>query len=332
MLDNDNFEHNLVLGREFLKDKISLRFKLGKENATNEFFFLDFVNTEICTVYEAEKRNLDLDNCEIDYEDRMKREIIKIISEIEDAPIPIINDNYNVRVHLRDESIYAYAPRRFVLEERRQIQEITEDLLRGKIIKASVSSYCAHIVPVRKKNGSMRLCVDLHPLNARVVKQKYPFPIIEDCIAQLGNKTVFTLLDLKDGFHQIDVHPADTKYFAFATPDCQYEYTKLPFGYCEASAEFQKRLISIPQPLVRENKVLVYIDDILILSETVQDNLETLKTLEILKSHNFELNLAKCQFLKKKIEYLGYIISADGITLIPRYGLNKKLFMAKKYT
>lgn len=65
-------------------------------------------------------------------------------------------------------------------------------------------------MPVRKRNGSMRLCVDLRPLNARVVKQKYSFPLIEDCLSRLGEKTIFTLLDMKDGFHQIKIHPEHT--------------------------------------------------------------------------------------------------------------------------
>jgi len=111
---------------------------------------------------------------------------------------------------------------------------------------------------VRKKNGNLRLYVDLRPLNARVIKQKYPFPLIEDCLSRLSDKTVFTLLDLNDGFHQIKVHPDCTKYFAFATPNGQFEYLRLPFGFSESSAEFQKRIVQILQPLIRANKILVY--------------------------------------------------------------------------
>lgn len=221
---------------------------------------------------------------------------------------------------MRDTTTYAYAPRRFALAERKQIRDIKDDLVSHGIIKPSVSPFCARIVPVRKKNGSLRLCVDLRPLNNKVVKQKYPFPIIEDCLARLGDKKVFTLLDLRDGFHQIKVHPEHTKYFSFATPDGQYEYTRLPFGYCEAPAEFQKRLVSILQPLIREDKVIVYIDDILIASESVESNLTTVKeVLLILKQYRFELNFKKCQFMRKTIEYLGYVISAEGITLSSRH-------------
>jgi len=188
------------------------------------------------------------------------------------------------------------------------------------IIKNSISPYCSRVVLVKKKNGHSRLCIDLRPLNARILKQKYPFPIIEDCLSRLINKSVFTLLDLKDGFHQIKMHDDSTEYFLFATPDGQFEYTRLPFGYSEAPAEFQKRIIQILNPLIRRDKIIVYIDDILIPSESVDENLETLKeTLILLKQYGFEVNYNKCLFLKNKIEFLGYVITHNEATLSPRH-------------
>lgn len=166
----------------------------------------------------------------------------------------------------------------------------------------------------------MRLCVDLRPLNDRVVKQKYPFPLIEDCLARLSEKKVFTLLDLKDGFHNIKIHPEHTKFFSFTTPDGQFEYNRLPFGFCESPAEFQRRIVQILQPLIREDKVIVYIDDILIPSSSIENNLETLyKVLVLFKQYSLELNFKKSLFLRKTIEYLGYIVSASGITLSSRH-------------
>lgn len=137
----------------------------------------------------------------------------------------------------------------------------------------------------------MRLCVDLRPLNNRVIKQKYPFPLIEDCLAHLSSKNVFTLLDLKDGFHHIKIHPDHTMFFSFAISDGQFEYNRLPFGFCEAPAEFQRRIVQILQLLIRKDKVIIYIDDILIPSSSVEENLETLyKVLLILKRYSLELN------------------------------------------
>lgn len=98
------------------------------------------------------------------------------------------------------------------------MRQITDDLLARGIIKESTSPYCARVVLVKKKNGQPRMCIDLRPLNERVHKQKYPFPVIEVCLSQLSDKCVFTLLDMRDWFHQIKVHPDSTKYFSFATP------------------------------------------------------------------------------------------------------------------
>lgn len=97
------------------------------------------------------------------------------------------------------------------------------------------------------------------------------------------------------------MHENSRKYFSFATPDGQFEYKRLPFGYCEAPAEFQKRLIQILNPFIREDKVIIYIDDVLIPSITVKENLETLnEILLVLKKYDFALNLSKCKFLKKR--------------------------------
>jgi len=158
---------------------------------------------------------------------------------VENINIPVTDDDYTVKIRLKDESIFAYSPGRFAYNEKLQIREITDDLLSRNIIKVSTSPYCARVVPTRKKNDTLRLCIDLRPLNKRIMKQKYPFLFIEDCLAHLGSKSIFTLLDLKDGFHQIKIHPDHTKYFSFATPDGQFEYLRLPFGFCKAPAEFQ---------------------------------------------------------------------------------------------
>jgi len=164
------------------------------------------------------------------------------------------------------------------------------------------------------------MCIDLRPLNQRIFPQKYLFSIIEDQLDQLYGKRIFTKLDLRDGFHQIDIHPNDTKYFAFATPYGQYEYVKMPFGYSKAPAEFQKRILQIFMPMINSGKILIYMDDILIASPTVEENIQTLKeVLIILKKYRLELNLAKCLFVKREIEYLGYLVSNKEITMSSRH-------------
>ncbi|KMQ85932.1 hypothetical protein RF55_15252 [Lasius niger] len=320
ILKNDTFQGDIILGRKFFKENnLTLVYSPAKENADEKVNL--FTVLPLCV---DEEQTNDLEqickNNKIDFDTETKLKLEKLILKVNSQKVLQVDDDYKVEVNIKDPSVFAYAPRRFAMEERKQIRAITDDLLRRGIIKVSVSPYCARVVSVRKKDGRLRLCVDLRPLNSRVVKQKYPFPIVEECLSKLSNKKIFSLLDLRDGFHQIKIHENSTKYFSFATPDGQFEFTRLPFGYCEAPAEFQKRLIQILNPLIRQDKVIVYIDDVLIASETVEENIGILKeVLQILKKYNFELNYQKCKFLRKKIQFLGYVITAEGITLSPRH-------------
>lgn len=321
VINTDAFQGDIILGREFLtKEKLTLVYNPAAKGDREKINL--FANLPLCVDDNRETESLEniMDKHEVDFGPGTKARLQKLVIDISRQPTITAENNYTVQVRLKDDSVYSFAPRRFAKAERDQIREITDDLLNRHIIKPSVSPYCARIVPVRKKNGEMQLCVDLRPLNSRVIKQKYPFPIIEDCLSRLANKKVFTLLNFKDSFHQIRVHEDSTKYFSFATPDGQFEFVRLSFGYCEAPAEFQKRLIQILNPLIRDDKVIIYIDDILIPSETVDENLRTLsEVIIIFKRYGFELNLAKCKFLRKNIEFLGYIISAEGMTLSPRH-------------
>lgn len=237
---------NLVIGRDFLKsNKISVTINPSVEEFDTRielFSEIAFADTADISVISS---NFQLEEIQTDFDSSVTQNVISVIREVENTIVRPIDDDYMVKVTLKDDTVYAYSPRRFAWSERQQIRCITDDLLNRGIIKYSTSPYCARVVPIRKRNGLLRLCVDLRPLNSRVVKQKYPFPLIEDCLSRLSNKSVFTLLDLKDGFHHIRIHPEYTKYFSFATPDGQFEYTRLPFGYCEAPAEFQKRLVQV---------------------------------------------------------------------------------------
>ncbi|XP_011869954.1 PREDICTED: uncharacterized protein LOC105563185 [Vollenhovia emeryi] len=320
VLKENTFEGDIILGREFLKEhKLTLIFKPTSQGERENVRL--FAQLPLCVesnIPESLEETIDKNSTDLDETDKRKLKEV-IINERTKECVPV-DDGYEVQVRLKDTSTYSFSPRRFAYAERLQIREVVDDLLARGIVKPSTSPYCARVVPVRKRNGQMRLCIDLRPLNARVERQKYPFPVIEECLTRLSDKTIFTLLDLKDSFHQIKVEKDSTKYFAFATPDGQYEYTRLPFGFCESPAEFQKRLIQILRPLIRDDKVLIYMDDVLIASRSNEQNLEDLReVLQILRRYGFELNYKKCQFLKKEIEFLGYMISADGISLSPRH-------------
>lgn len=188
-------------------------------------------------------------------------------------------------------------------------------MLERKIIRPSILNFSSPIVLTKKKNGTYRLCVDYRSLNKITIKDRYPLPLIDDQIDRLANSCYFTSLDLRDGFHQITVDENSIKFTSFVTPEGQYEYLKMPFGLANALAAFQRYINTIFQPLLEEEKILLYLDDILIATKTIEDNLKILiEILQLLAKHKLELKFCKWFFLKEEIEYLGYIISSKGIT------------------
>lgn len=174
-------ETDLILGRDFLSCADLTLVYHPIDSTTNEnidLFPQQLMQIDVYSVTNNMKETLQ--QMTIDFGDQVKKQFIEMIIDVENSTMETIDDDYCVRVNLKDSSTYAYAPRKFAILERLQIRTITDDLLERNIIKPSVSPYCARVVPIRKKNGKLRLCVDLRPLNSRVLKQTYPFPLIED--------------------------------------------------------------------------------------------------------------------------------------------------------
>lgn len=208
VVPSGGFGADLILGWDLInKERLTVVVRPDDDACVADASAAPFVLFHDELFEEPDSLKCKIEEANIDFDETVKRRLIQTIIEARCSIVPVTNDDYAVSVNLKDESTFAYAPRCLAFAERRQIREITDDLLSRGIIKESTSPYCARIVPVRKKNGSMRLCIDLHPLNARVIKQKYLFPLIEDCLARLDGRFVFTLLDLRDGFTRSEFRP-----------------------------------------------------------------------------------------------------------------------------
>ncbi|XP_011873545.1 PREDICTED: uncharacterized protein LOC105565169, partial [Vollenhovia emeryi] len=219
-----------------------------------------------------------------------------------------------LKLSIKDKQPFHHAPSRLTVGEKGKLRAILDDLLKRGIIRPSVSEYASRTVLVQKKNGTTRLCIDFRTLNKITARENYPLPIIEEQVEALAGKRYFTSLDLKEGFHHVNVHDDSIKYTAFITPFGQFEYLKMPFGLKNAPARFQRYVNEIFEPLIRTGLVLVYIDDFLIATETVEEHMEVLDhVLKILVENKLELRQNKCKFMYTKIEFLGYMISGDGI-------------------
>lgn len=205
-------------------------------------------------------------------------------------------------------------PRRIPFSQRDKVAELIDDMTKKGVIQPSISAWASPIVLVPKRDGSIRFCVDYRKLNAVTKRDVYPLPRIDDILDTLGKGRYFTTLDLTSGFWQIEMDPATRDKSAFVTHRGLHEFVRMPFGLCNAPATFQ-RLMQVVLAGIEWKFCFVYIDDILVCSETFDEHLEHLGiVLERLRRANLTLKPKKCQFLQKVVSYLGHIISQDGVS------------------
>ncbi|GBG86952.1 hypothetical protein CBR_g44405 [Chara braunii] len=194
-------------------------------------------------------------------------------------------------------------------ELRRQLKELVE---KGWI-RPSVSPYGSPVLFVPKKEGTLRMCIDYRGLNAIIAKNREPLPRIDDLLDRVQGCRYFSKIDLKSGYHQIAIRPEDQHKTAFQTRYGLYEFVVMPFGLCNAPDTFQHAMNRIFHDYL-DKFVIVYLDDILIFSKTVEEHVAHLdEVLSLLRQHKFKINGEKCEFGRTRVLYLGYEISAKGL-------------------
>ena len=158
------------------------------------------------------------------------------------------------------------------------------------------------------------MCIDYRALNALLVRDNHPLPIIEDQLNLLEGKKYFTVLDLKDGFHQLRVAEDSIKYTSFVTPSGQYKYLRLPFGLKTPPAQLTRYVTKVSKSMIDDGEVVDYIDNFMIATVTIDEHVNILKKVfRLLVRNNLSLRVDKCKFLYTQIEYLGYLVSQKGI-------------------
>jgi hypothetical protein len=184
-------------------------------------------------------------------------------------------------------------------------------------IRPSVSPWGAPILFVKKKDDTLRLCIDYKQLNKVTIKNKYPLPRIDDLFDQLVGTSIFSKIDLRSGYHQVRIKDEDIHKIAFRTRYGHYEFVVVPFGLTNAPATFMCLMNNVLNKFL-DKFVLVFIDDILIYSKNREEHEENLRlVLQVLKEHQLYAKFNKCEFFQKEIHYLGHVLSEEGVAVDP---------------
>lgn len=223
---------------------------------------------------------------------------------------------YDLSIELEDGKAPPYGPLYSLSEtELKALSEWLEENLSKGFIRASQSPAGAPILFVKKKDGSLRLCVDYRALNNITVKNRYPLPLIPEALDRLRSARIFTKLDLRGAYNLVRVQEGDEWKTASRTRYGHFECLVMPFGLTNAPAVFQHFMNDVFRDLL-DITVLVYLDDILIYSNTSeQDEQHVKQVLARLAKHGLYAKAEKCEFSVTKTEFLGFLISADGVSM-----------------
>ncbi|KAL0561633.1 hypothetical protein IC582_002073 [Cucumis melo] len=209
------------------------------------------------------------------------------------------------------------APYRMALAELKELKVQLQELLDKGFIRPSVSPWSALVLFVKKKDGSMRLCIDYRELNKVTVKNRYPLPRIDDLFDQLQGATVFSNIDLRSGYHQLRIKDGDVPKIAFRSRYGHYEFIVMSFGLTNAPVVFMDLMNRVFREFL-DTFVIVFIDDILIYSKTEAEHEEHLRiVLQTLRDNKLYAKFSKCEFWLKQVSFLGHVVSKAGVSVDP---------------
>ena len=205
--------------------------------------------------------------------------------------------------------------RRIPPRDLQEVRDLLQRLLDQGIIKRSSSPYASPVVLVRKKDGSLRLCVDYRRLNAKTVRDSFPLPRIEESLEALRGAQYFSSLDLAHGYHQVVMDQESVDKTAFRVPFGLFEFTRMPFGLVNAPGTFQ-RVMEMCLGDLNLSELLIYLDDILVYSSSFEEHLQRLdKVFARIGEFGLKLKGKKCQLLRDQVSYLGHVVNSQGISV-----------------
>ena len=222
-------------------------------------------------------------------------------------------------IELYDNTPIRQKPRRFPEPISRAIESQCEELKKLDIIDYSKSPWSSPIVPVRKPDGSIRMCIDYRQVNKVTKADRFPIPSVNDLVFGLHGMKYFTTLDLVKGYYQVKLHPDCQEYTAFSTSKHHYQFKRLSFGLKNAPGAFQREIQEVLRDFDRK-QVLIYIDDILIMSRDFDEHVDLVeKVLNTLIGYNIRVKMQKCCWFAEEVKFLGHMVSQRGLKKCDSY-------------
>ena len=266
-----------------------------------------------------------VDNIELDHLDDKERNVARDMLVKRAAAFSTGDEDIGCagltkhRIELYDTTPIRQKPRRFPAPVTEEIERQCDELRELDIIRYSRSPWSSPVVPIRKKDGTLRLCIDYRKLNKVTKSDRFPMPSMTDLVFSLHGARYFTTLDLVKGYYQVPLDPSTADCTAFSTSSNHYQFKRLSFGLKNAPAAFQREM----QEVLREfesSQVIVYIDDILILGRTYEEHLDLVdRVLQTLEHYGMKIKPEKCSWIKTEVKFLGHIVGRNGVRKSPEY-------------
>ena len=201
-------------------------------------------------------------------------------------------------------------------EEREEVREFVKEQLRKGYIQPSKSLQTVPVFFVGKKDGKKRMVQDYRYLNEWTIKNNYPLPLISDVLENIGTKTVFTKMDLRWGYNNVRIKEGDEWKAAFTTPEGSFEPTVMFFGLTNSPATFQAMMNELLRDLINTGKVVVFINDVIVGTETEEKHDELVaEVIKRLEENDLYVKLEKCKWKVREVEFLGVVIGPEEIKM-----------------
>ncbi|KAJ9561422.1 hypothetical protein OSB04_006582 [Centaurea solstitialis] len=247
-------------------------------------------------------------------------EVVREFSDVFPEDLPGLPPERQVEFHIDltpGAAPIARAPYRLAPTEMKEMMTQLQELSEKGFIRPSSSPWGAPVLFVKKKDGSMRMCIDYRKQNKVTVKNKYPLPRIDNLFDQLQGVGCFSKIDLRSGYHQVRVKEDDVPKTAFRTRYGHYEFLVMPFGLNNAPAVFMDLMNRVCRPFL-DKSVIVFIDDILVYSKNEAEHERHLReVLKVLRDEKLYAKFSMCKFWLHEVQFLGHVVSRDGIKVDP---------------